>query len=266
MVASVGVSVITIPALVERTRDSADEVRRTAFLTVANKVSLAALSIAQRATLLRRGLAERVDDVRKAALVMLGKFLKGANASAWSCEPGLTANASAQPAATTSWPCSARWTSRRTRCVRQCDRAAALSLTSVPQSVAETLLGELIAGGVIKPTDVALAGGANGAACNVRHHRLGRTKLSCFVCRSAPHRRGGPVDAWCACYELARLHSQRTHLLPRVQSSRCTGVSFARRSATTPPRWEAARHWAGASPSQTRVLTASTLSMHRAPF
>ena len=77
-----GVSVITIPALVERTRDSADEVRRTAFLTVANKVSLAALSIAQRATLLRRGLAERVDDVRKAALVMLGKFLKGATALA----------------------------------------------------------------------------------------------------------------------------------------------------------------------------------------
>ena len=78
VVASVGVSVITIPALVERTRDNADEVRRTAFLTVANKVSLAALSIAQRATLLRRGLAERVDEVRKAALVMLGKFLKGA--------------------------------------------------------------------------------------------------------------------------------------------------------------------------------------------
>ena len=83
-----GVSVITIPALVERTRDSADEVRRTAFLTVANKVSLAALSIAQRATLLRRGLAERVDDVRKAALVMLGKFLKGAIASDASREPG----------------------------------------------------------------------------------------------------------------------------------------------------------------------------------
>jgi len=78
VVASVGVSVVTIPALVERTRDNADEVRRTAFLTVANKVSLEALSIAQRATLLRRGLAERVDDVRKAALVMLGKFLKGA--------------------------------------------------------------------------------------------------------------------------------------------------------------------------------------------
>ena len=47
-------------------------------------------------------------------------------------------------------------------------RAAALSLTPVLQSVAETLLGELIAGGVIKPTDVALAGGANGAACNAR--------------------------------------------------------------------------------------------------
>jgi len=37
---------------------------------------------AKRATLLRRGLAERVDDVRKAALVMLGKFLKGATALA----------------------------------------------------------------------------------------------------------------------------------------------------------------------------------------
>ena len=54
------------------------------------------------------------------------------------------------------------------RCVQHRVRAPLLSLTPVLQSVAETLLGELIAGGVIKPTDVALAGGANGAACNAR--------------------------------------------------------------------------------------------------
>ena len=69
-------------------------------------------------------------------------------------------------------------------------RAAALVLTPVPQSVAETLLGELIAGGVIKPNEVALAGGANGAACNMRRRLYRCAKLSCFLCQvcAAPRR------------------------------------------------------------------------------
>jgi hypothetical protein len=88
VVASVGVSCATIPALVERTRDNAEEVRRTAFLTLAAKVPLSSLSIAARATLLRRGLADRAPDVRDAAVVLLGKWLNGACArTAQACAP-----------------------------------------------------------------------------------------------------------------------------------------------------------------------------------
>ena len=78
VLASVGVSAVTVPALVERTRDNAEEVRRTAFQTVAAKVPLGDLSIAARATLLRRGLGDRAPSVRAAAVSMLGMWLKGA--------------------------------------------------------------------------------------------------------------------------------------------------------------------------------------------
>jgi hypothetical protein len=125
VVASVGVSSVTIPALVERTRDVAEEVRRTAFLTLAAKVSLGALSIAARATLLRRGLADRAPDVRAAALVMLGKWMDGAcglarEATHDTCSADKHTRhalhlARCQSARATWCACWARWTWRRTR-------------------------------------------------------------------------------------------------------------------------------------------------------
>jgi condensin complex subunit 3 len=78
VVSSVAVSHATLPALVERTRDLSQDVRRTAFLMLANKVPLGDLSIASRATVLRRGLADRETPVRAAAVVMLGKWMDGA--------------------------------------------------------------------------------------------------------------------------------------------------------------------------------------------
>ena len=79
VVASLGVSDATLPALVDRTRDVADDVRRTTFRTLADKVPLAALSIAQRTTVLRRGLADRAPPVREAAIGMLDTWMQGAH-------------------------------------------------------------------------------------------------------------------------------------------------------------------------------------------
>ncbi len=88
VVSSVAISDVTLPALVERTRDCADDVRRTAFLMLASKVPLASLSIAARATVLRRGLCDRAPPVRAAAVVMLGKWMEGAGPhSACGCTP-----------------------------------------------------------------------------------------------------------------------------------------------------------------------------------
>jgi hypothetical protein len=248
VVASVGVSVVTIPALVERTRDNADEVRRTAFLTVANKVSLEALSIAQRATLLRRGLAERVDDVRKAALVMLGKFLKGAGAASRG------QNAQAAP---------------------DCVYRAACRDDVV------TLLGALdVETHEVRPAPrlhVALCltplcrctVGCRDAAQRAhqrRRHQAGRRgerrrRQRCVCCATcakpskqssrrhlcAGLRRGEEAgllspgaDSASPCVRGVLTRSAR------VQSLRCTGVSSARRSATTPRRWAAAQLLAGA--------------------
>jgi len=76
VVASLGVSDVTLPALVDRTRDVAEDVRRTTFRTLAGKVPLAVLSIAQRTTVLRRGLADRAPPVREAAIGVLDKWMQ----------------------------------------------------------------------------------------------------------------------------------------------------------------------------------------------
>lgn len=75
---SLAPSAPALPFLVQRTRDVSEDVRRATFLALANKVPLQSLSIAQRATLLHRGLADRAPPVRAAALVMLGKWMAGA--------------------------------------------------------------------------------------------------------------------------------------------------------------------------------------------
>ena len=114
--ASLGVSDATLPALVDRTRDVADDVRRTTFRTLADKVPLAALSIAQRTTVLRRGLADRAPPVREAAIGMLDKWMQGAPRCYALHVPHLADTARhAQPAMGTWSACWAPWTWRTAR-------------------------------------------------------------------------------------------------------------------------------------------------------
>ena len=54
---SLAISDHTIPHVVERTRDAADDVRRVAYLALTSKVPVASVSIALRASAIRRGLA-----------------------------------------------------------------------------------------------------------------------------------------------------------------------------------------------------------------
>jgi condensin complex subunit 3 len=61
--------------LVRRTRDEADEVRRLAYLAVAEKVALEELSVPERALLLRRGLGDRAPAVKEAAGAMVEGWL-----------------------------------------------------------------------------------------------------------------------------------------------------------------------------------------------
>lgn len=65
----------TLPALVERSRDSDDGVRRAVFVVLAEKVPMAALSIGARCALLDRGLRDRAPSVAGAARAMLVRWL-----------------------------------------------------------------------------------------------------------------------------------------------------------------------------------------------
>ena len=71
---SLAISDFTIPHVVERTRDASEDVRRVAFLALTSKVPVASISIALRAAAVRRGLAERSDAVRGAAIGMLKRW------------------------------------------------------------------------------------------------------------------------------------------------------------------------------------------------
>ena len=65
----------TLPALVERSRDSDDGVRRAVFVVLAEKVPMAALTIGARCALLDRGLRDRTPSVAQAARAMLVRWL-----------------------------------------------------------------------------------------------------------------------------------------------------------------------------------------------
>jgi len=65
----------TLPALVERSRDSDDGVRRAVFVVLAEKVPMAALTITARCALLDRGLRDRTPSVAQAARAMLVRWL-----------------------------------------------------------------------------------------------------------------------------------------------------------------------------------------------
>lgn len=71
---SLAISDHTIPHVVERTRDAADDVRRVAYLALTSKVPVESVSIALRAAAIRRGLAERSPSVRQAAVEMLKRW------------------------------------------------------------------------------------------------------------------------------------------------------------------------------------------------
>lgn len=73
---SLAISDYTIPCVVERTRDVAEDVRRIAFLALTSKVPVESVSIAHRALVLRRGLNDRVPTVRSASVEMLKRWLE----------------------------------------------------------------------------------------------------------------------------------------------------------------------------------------------
>nr|XP_047138807.1 condensin complex subunit 3 isoform X3 [Hydra vulgaris] len=66
----------TLPHLIVRTRDIKDLNRKAAYLTLSEKVSVRALTIAQRISLLTFGLNERSDMVRQSCIHMLKQWLR----------------------------------------------------------------------------------------------------------------------------------------------------------------------------------------------
>jgi hypothetical protein len=75
VLASMEVTKVTLPHLLERVRDVNDDVRRFAFKVIAEKVELKLLSIKQRAELVRHGLTDRTPAVKATCAELI--------ASAW---------------------------------------------------------------------------------------------------------------------------------------------------------------------------------------
>ncbi|XP_041369483.1 condensin complex subunit 3-like isoform X2 [Gigantopelta aegis] len=65
VVSCIAPSIKTLPSLLERTRDVKDSVRQMAYTVLGEKVHIKALSIAQRIQLLRDGLNDRTESVKK---------------------------------------------------------------------------------------------------------------------------------------------------------------------------------------------------------
>jgi condensin complex subunit 3 len=76
VLASIAVSTHTLKSIFMHTRDTCDSVRRTAYLVLASKVPMSALSIKQRNEALRRGLNDRMPAVKQAAVLMLKQWFK----------------------------------------------------------------------------------------------------------------------------------------------------------------------------------------------
>ncbi|XP_038070751.1 condensin complex subunit 3-like isoform X1 [Patiria miniata] len=73
VLSNLSMSTRTLPKILDRTRDVKDSVRKTAFLVLAEKVHIKALTIAQRVQLLQDGLTDRSDTVKDACS---GKLLQ----------------------------------------------------------------------------------------------------------------------------------------------------------------------------------------------
>ena len=82
LLASIAISDHTLPSVVKHTRDAADDVRAVAFKVLGSKVPMENLSIGQRATIMRRGLEERSQAVRAAAVAVMNQWLCQCNGDA----------------------------------------------------------------------------------------------------------------------------------------------------------------------------------------
>lgn len=71
---SIAVSTKTLPAILERTRDVIDAVRKLAYQIIAEKVHIRALTIAQRVQLLQQGLNDRIGKINCNIFVFLFKL------------------------------------------------------------------------------------------------------------------------------------------------------------------------------------------------
>lgn len=58
----IAASTKTLPAILERTRDVDDSIRKQAYHVIAEKVNIRALTIAQRVRLLQEGLTDRAGE------------------------------------------------------------------------------------------------------------------------------------------------------------------------------------------------------------
>lgn len=68
---NVGLSRLTLPFILERTKDVKDDVRKYAFLALQKRVPIKVLSISQRSSLLQFGLKDRNVQVQKACISMV---------------------------------------------------------------------------------------------------------------------------------------------------------------------------------------------------
>ena len=74
VLANIGVTVVTLPHIIKRTRDIREDVRKYAYNAIAIKVDVKKLQIAQRVNLIEQGLQDRCETVRKACAEMVCKF------------------------------------------------------------------------------------------------------------------------------------------------------------------------------------------------
>ena len=74
VLANIGVTAVTLPHIIKRTRDLREDVRKYAFNAIAIKVDVKKLQISQRVQLVEQGLQDRCEVVQKACADMVCKF------------------------------------------------------------------------------------------------------------------------------------------------------------------------------------------------
>ena len=73
IVRCIGATKITLPHVLKRTLDVDENVRKAAYKFIADKVHIRSLTIARREEIVRRGLTDRNENVRKVVAKDLGK-------------------------------------------------------------------------------------------------------------------------------------------------------------------------------------------------